>query len=70
MKNGDISVKWYKSVVISSSDTIRATSNWYSQAVFDNISINMCNDEKENYKIYDGMKYSRPSIILWFYEKF
>ena len=31
MSNDDIFVKWYKSAVISSGDTIRAISEWYNQ---------------------------------------
>jgi len=50
----DICVKWYKSAVISSGDIIRAISNWYHQAVFDNISVNMSTDETEDYITHDG----------------
>jgi hypothetical protein len=54
-----ITIKWYSSAVISSSDTIRANSNWYQQAVFDNISINMNSDEIKNYITSDGMCFGK-----------
>lgn len=54
-----ITIKWYSSAVISSSDTIQANSNWYKQAVFDNISINMHSDEIENYITNDGICYGK-----------
>src|SRR3954468_4785745 len=50
-----ITIKWYSLAVISNSDPIWANSNWYKQAVFDNISINMRSDEIENYITYEGM---------------
>jgi hypothetical protein len=40
-------------------DTIRANSNWYQQAVFDNISINMNSDEIKNYITSDGMCFGK-----------
>ncbi|CAG8481185.1 5782_t:CDS:2 [Funneliformis mosseae] len=30
MRNRDVFVKWYKSAIVSSSDTIRAISEWYN----------------------------------------
>ena len=45
----DVFVKWYKSATISSSDTIRVTSEWYNQPIFDHISVNMCSDEIGKY---------------------
>lgn len=59
MDNDTITIKWYSSAIISSSDTIRANSNWYQQAVFDNISINMHSDEIENYITSDGMCFGK-----------
>lgn len=57
-----ICIKWYSSAVISSSDTIRANSNWYQQAVFDNISINMNSDEIEDYTTNDGMCFGKVNF--------
>ena len=57
----DIFVKWYKSAVISSGDTIRAISEWYNHSIFDNISINMCNDEIEDYTTNNGMCFGKVS---------
>lgn len=54
-----IFIKWYGSAVISSNDTIRANSDWYQQAVFDNISINMDSDEIKNYVTSDGMCFGK-----------
>lgn len=59
-----ITIKWYGSAVISSTDTIRANSNWYRQAVFDNISINMHSDEIGNYITHDGMCFGKVILIL------
>jgi hypothetical protein len=63
--NGSIiTIKWYGSAVISSGDTIRAMSNWYHQSVFDNISINMDNNEIENYITYEGMCFGKVSFYV------
>ena len=61
MRNEDVCVKWYKSAIISSGDTIRAISEWYNQAIFDNISINMCSDEIKDYITNDGMCFGKVS---------
>ncbi|CAB4387168.1 unnamed protein product [Rhizophagus irregularis] len=58
-----ITIKWYSSAVISSSDSIRANSNWYKQAVFDNISINMHSEEVENYITQDGMCFGKVLML-------
>lgn len=57
-----IFIKWYNSVIISSSDTIQANSNWYNQAVFDNISINMNSDKIENYVTNNGMCFGKVNV--------
>jgi len=59
MQNDDVLIQWYKSAIISSGDTIRAVSDWYHQAVFDNISINMNSDEIENYITCDKMYFGK-----------
>ena len=64
INNATIFIKWYNSAVISSSDTIRANSNWYHQAVFDNISINMNSNEIENYVTNDGMCFGKVNFYL------
>ncbi len=61
ISSDDIFVKWYKSAVISSGDTIRAISEWYNHSIFDNISINMCNDEIEDYTTNNGMCFGKVS---------
>jgi hypothetical protein len=61
IRNKDVFVKWYKSAIISSGDTIRAISEWYNQAIFDNISINMSSDEIEDYTTNDGMCFGKVS---------
>ncbi|CAB5313075.1 unnamed protein product [Rhizophagus irregularis] len=58
-----ITIKWYSSAVISSSDSIRANSNWYKQAVFDNISINMHSEKVENYITQDGMCFGKVLML-------
>ena len=60
----NIFIKWYSSAKISSNDTIRANSNWYQQAVFDNISINMNIDEIEDYITNDGMCFGKVNFQL------
>ncbi|CAG8545868.1 10399_t:CDS:2 [Funneliformis caledonium] len=60
INNETITIKWYGSV-ISSSNTIWANSNWYQQAVFDNISINMHNNEIENYITSNGMCFGKKN---------
>jgi len=57
-----ITIKWYSSAVISSSDTIQANSNWYQQAIFNNISINMNSDEIEDYTTNDGMCFGKVNF--------
>jgi hypothetical protein len=64
MSNKDIFVKWCKSAIISSGDTIRAISEWYNQAIFDNISINMCSDEIEDYTTNNGMCFGKVSVCF------
>lgn len=64
INSDDVFVKWYKSTVISSGDTVRAISNWYQQAVFDNISVNMSTDEIGDYITHDGMCFGKVNIIL------
>jgi hypothetical protein len=64
MNNEDVLIKWYRSATISSSDTIRATSNWYNQAIFDNISINMDVNESEDYITHNGMCFGKVNFIL------
>jgi len=64
MSDRDVLVKWYKSAIVSSGDTIRAISEWYNQAIFDNISINMCSNEIENYTTNNGMCFGKVSIIF------
>ncbi|PKY62910.1 hypothetical protein RhiirA4_490315, partial [Rhizophagus irregularis] len=56
-----VSVKWYRSAVISSRDTVRANSNWYGQPIFDNVSINMDSNEIEDYTTYDGLCFGKIS---------
>ncbi|CAB5392091.1 unnamed protein product [Rhizophagus irregularis] len=58
-----ITIKWYSSAVISSSDSIQANSNWYKQAVFDNISINMHSEEVENYITHNGMCFRKVLML-------
>ena len=60
----NIFIKWYSSAKISSNDTIWANSNWYQQAVFDNISINMNVDEIEDYITNDGMCFGKVNFQL------
>ena len=60
----NIFIKWYSSAKISSNDTIRVNSNWYQQAVFDNISINMNVDEIEDYITNDGMCFGKVNFQL------
>jgi hypothetical protein len=55
-------IKWYSSAVISSGNTIRAISNWYHQAAFDNISINMDIDDADNYVTYNGMCFGKVTF--------
>ncbi|CAG8557576.1 9276_t:CDS:2, partial [Funneliformis mosseae] len=62
INNETITIKWYGSV-ISSSNTIWANSNWYQQAVFDDISINMHNDEIENYITSNGMCFGKVLML-------
>ena len=59
-----IFIKWYSSATISSRDTIHAISNWYHQAAFDNISINMNSDEIEDYTTHDGMCFGKVILML------
>ncbi|GBB91572.1 hypothetical protein RclHR1_18950001 [Rhizophagus clarus] len=59
MENRNIFIKWYKSAIISSGDTIRAMSDWYNQAIFDNISININSDEIDKYDTCDGMCFGK-----------
>ena len=54
-----VSIKWYGSVVISSGDVIHASSNWYHQSIFDNISINMDSNQSEDYTTYDGLCFGK-----------
>ena len=58
-KINDAVIKWCSSSVISNSDTIRALSNWYHQAAFDNISIYMDNNETEDYITHDEMCFGK-----------
>ena len=58
----NIFIKWYSFAKISSNDTIWANSNWYQQAVFDNISININVDEIENYITNDGMCFGKVNF--------
>lgn len=64
LNNTLIVIKWYSSAVISSSDTIRANSSWYQQAVFDNISVNMNSNEVEDYVTNDGMCYGKVFFTI------
>ncbi|CAB5377088.1 unnamed protein product [Rhizophagus irregularis] len=58
-----VSVKWYRSVVISSGNMIRANSNWYGQPIFDNILINiMDSSEIEDYTTYDGLCFGKINL--------
>ncbi|PKY60677.1 hypothetical protein RhiirA4_431298 [Rhizophagus irregularis] len=58
-----VSVKWYRSAVISSRDTVRANSNWYGQPIFDNVSINMDSNEIEDYTTYDGLCFGKEMTL-------
>ncbi|CAB4401527.1 unnamed protein product [Rhizophagus irregularis] len=59
-----VSVKWYRSVVISSGNMIRANSNWYGQPIFDNILINiMDSSEIEDYTTYDGLCFGKVLML-------
>jgi hypothetical protein len=58
-----VSIKWYRSAVISSGDTIRANSNWYCQPIFDNISINMDSNEIEDYTTFDGLCFGKVRFL-------
>lgn len=57
-------IKWYGSAVISSGDTIHANSNWYHQPIFDNVSINMDENESEEYTTYDGICFGKVRFWL------
>ncbi len=65
MKNDNVFVKWYKSAIISSGDTIRVISDWYHQAIFQNILINMNSDEIDDYNTCDGMCFNKVIFNIW-----
>ena len=65
MNNTIILIKWYSSAIISSGDTIRAISEWYNQAVFNDISINMDSDDTEDYITCNGMFFGKVITLIF-----
>lgn len=48
-------ISWYSyTVVASSGDYIRAKSTYYNEPSFSDVSINMCEEESEDYNTHEG----------------
>ncbi|CAG8662146.1 2634_t:CDS:2, partial [Gigaspora margarita] len=60
--NMKIFITWYNSAISSSGDTIRAMSDYYSHAQFDDVLVNV-NEEMGQYNTYDGACFAKVLIV-------
>ena len=55
----DILIKWYTNIFIRGTDTIWAKSNYYDISAFSNITINIDEEEAENYNTFNGICFAK-----------
>ena len=65
---GKIKISWYSYTNISSSgDYIRAKSMYYNEPSFSDVSINMSEEESEDYNTYEGACFGKVFYLTKFY---
>ena len=65
---GETKISWYSYTNISSSgDYIRAKSMYYNEPSFSDVSINMSEEESEDYNIYEGACFGKVFYLTKFY---
>ena len=65
---GETKISWYSYTNISSSgDYIRAKSMYYNEPSFSDVSINMSEEESEDYNTYEGACFGKVFYLTKFY---
>jgi hypothetical protein len=65
---GETKISWYSHTNISSSgDYIRAKSMYYNEPSFSDVSINMSEEESEDYNTYEGACFGKVFYLTKFY---
>ena len=65
---GETKISWYSYTNISSSgDYIRAKSMYYNEPLFSDVSINMSEEESEDYNTYEGACFGKVFYLTKFY---